>query len=128
MCVSLLMTLVLGLEHDERMWSLLRRFLVAASACPSLGPRVAINDHGSVGRYNNCSPFTGSMTARQRVRADLVNVVFSRAMLTSEVLDSFNAVNKPTDILALEDAVNVTHCLPDKIRSVDSSGRILLQR
>jgi hypothetical protein len=74
---------------------------------------VVINDHGSVGRYNNCPPLPGSMTARQWVRADLVNVVFSRAMLTSEVLDGLDAVNKGTDVRTFGDAVDVGHDLID---------------
>ena len=95
-----------SLEHDERMWSLLGRFLVAASADRSLGPRVAINDHGPVGRYNNCSPFPGSMTARQWIGANLGNVVFPGAVLTSEVLDGLDAVNKAADVRTFGDAVD----------------------
>ena len=51
------------------------------------------------------------MSARQRVRANLFNVVFSRAMLTSEVLDGLDAVNKAADVPTFGDAVDAGHDL-----------------
>jgi hypothetical protein len=57
------------------------------------------------------------MTARQRVRANLVNMVFSRALLTCEVLDGLDTVNKAADVRTFGDAVDVGHGSVDGVET-----------
>jgi hypothetical protein len=72
-----------------------------------LWPRIAVADHRSVRRHNNCSPLPGSMTAGHWVETDLVDRVAAWPVLAGKKLKILDRVGNVAGVRAFRDAVDV---------------------